>query len=129
VQISDPPPSVPRAVDNAPSPLGAADYTREDFIRDEQLQAMGFVGEHSEMAWLFQLKRDLNQASSSTPNGTPTDTASIISVNYFQDESDISVLTDVDPFVGPPYAVAKQLIDRYFDRVHHSFPVIGKKFF
>ncbi|KAJ5605772.1 hypothetical protein N7510_008553 [Penicillium lagena] len=129
VQLSSPPPSVPLAADNTPSLLGVVDYTKEDFTRDEQLQAMGFVGEHSEMAWLFRLKRDLNQASSSTPNATPTDAPSIISVNYFQDESDISVLADVDPFVGPPYAVAKQLTDCYFDRVHHAFPVIGKKFF
>jgi hypothetical protein len=109
--------------DERPPPLGVVDSTVEDFIRDERLQAMGFVGDHSEMAWLFRLKRDLDQADART------DATSIISVNYFQDESDISVLADVDLFVGPPYAVTKQLTDRYFDRVHHAFPVIGKKFF
>ncbi|KAJ5815409.1 hypothetical protein N7474_007186 [Penicillium riverlandense] len=129
VRLSSPRPSAPRVAENIPTPLGVVDHTKEDFIRDEQLQAMGFVGEHSEMAWLFRLKRDLNQASNSAPSGNPTDAPSIISVNYFQDESDISVLTDVDPFVGPPYPVAKLLTDRYFDKVHHAFPVIGKKFF
>ncbi|KAJ5642647.1 hypothetical protein N7490_006647 [Penicillium lividum] len=103
--------------------FGAIDYTEEDFNRDEKLQAMGFVGEHSEMAWLYRLKRDLDQAK--TPTSNRSDYPSILSVNYFQDDSNLSVLDDVDLLARPPQHVASQLVDGYFHTVHPTFPIIG----
>ncbi|KAJ5936521.1 transcriptional regulator family: Fungal Specific TF [Penicillium verhagenii] len=101
----------------------AIDYTDEDFNRDEKLQAMGFVGEHSEMAWLYRVKRDLDQAKK-TP-GNKSDPPSISSVNYFQDDCKISVLGDVDLSARPPQHVASHLVDSYFRSVHPTFPIIG----
>ncbi|KAJ5637550.1 hypothetical protein N7490_007429 [Penicillium lividum] len=103
--------------------LGAIDYTEEDFNRDEKLQAMGYVGEHSEMAWLYRLKRDLDQAR--TPTSNKSDRPSISSVNYFHDDLKISVLDDVDLLARPPHHVASQLVESYFSTVHPTFPIIG----
>jgi hypothetical protein len=103
---------------------GAIDYTEEDFNGGEKLQAMGFVGEHSEIAWLYRLKRDLNQYTT-TPISDRFDRSSISSVNYFQDEFEVSVLDDVDLSISPPQHIAGQLIDSYFHTVHPAFPIIG----
>ncbi|KAJ5642674.1 hypothetical protein N7490_006674 [Penicillium lividum] len=108
--------------------LGAIDYTEEDFNRDEKLQAMGFVGEHSEMAWLYRLKRDLDQ-DNTTPNSDSPDRPSISSVNYFQDDFQTSVLDEVDLSARPPQHVAGQLVDDYFHTVHPTFPIIGRTTF
>ncbi|KAJ5659973.1 hypothetical protein N7507_006424 [Penicillium longicatenatum] len=104
--------------------LGALDYTEEDFNRDEKLQAMGFVGEHSEMSWLYRLKRDLDQ-DTKTPTSDRFDRPSISSVNYFQDDSKLPVLEDVDLRACPPQHVARQLVDSYFHTVHPTFPIVG----
>jgi hypothetical protein len=103
---------------------GAIDYTEEDFNGGEKLQAMGFVGEHSEMGWLYRLKRDLDQ-DSTTPASYNFDRPSISSVNYFQDDLEISVLDDVDLSARPPQHVADQLVDGYFHTVHPAFPIVG----
>jgi hypothetical protein len=88
---------------------------------------MGFVGDHSEMAWLYRLKRDLDQAKTST--GNKCNQPSISSVNYFLDNSKIWVLDDVDLLALPPQHVASQLVDDYFRSVHPTFPIIGKTTF
>ncbi|KAJ5340382.1 hypothetical protein N7541_009506 [Penicillium brevicompactum] len=103
---------------------GAIDYTEEDFNGGEELQAMGFVGEHSEIAWLYRLKRDLDQYTT-TPTSNRSDRLSISSVNYFQDDFEISMLDDVDLSISPPHHVATQLVDNYFHTVHPAFPIIG----
>ncbi|OQD84748.1 hypothetical protein PENANT_c012G06466 [Penicillium antarcticum] len=121
-------PSLP-STDAAPVfPLGSADYTEEDYNRDDKIQAMGFVGEHSEMAWLYRLKRDLDQDSSSPIKETPERPA-ISSVNYFQDDSDISVPDPVDLTRWPPQHLADNLVDAYFHAVHPAFPIFGKATF
>jgi len=104
------------------------DHTEEDFNRDEKIQAMGFVGEHSEMAWLYRLKRDLDQESA-TSAGDSSDRPSISSLNYFQDDCEISILIKLDPMQRPPQDLADKLVDNYFQAVHHSFPIVGKEIF
>ncbi|KAJ5972552.1 uncharacterized protein N7479_002470 [Penicillium vulpinum] len=108
-------------------PSGAVDYTEEDFNRDEKVQATGFVGEHSEMAWLYRLKRDLDHKSLKTTE--TSERPSISSVNYFQDKSEILVVEDIDLARRPPQQIANRLVDTYFNIVHPSFPVIGKAIF
>lgn len=114
-----------------PSPgssLAALDYTNEDFNRDEKIQAMGFVGEHSEIAWMYRLKRLLERSNSASPRET-WDRHSVSSVNFFLDDSDIPVIDDVDPSQRPPITVADQLVDSYFQAVHPTFPIVGKMIF
>ena len=88
---------------------------------------MGFVGEHSEMAWLYRLKRDLDQDI--LPIKETPERPAISSVNYFQDDSELSVLDPVDLTRWPPQHVADNLVDAYFHVVHPAFPIFGKTTF
>ncbi|KAJ5504529.1 hypothetical protein N7463_007403 [Penicillium fimorum] len=108
-------------------PSGTVDYTEDDFNRDEKVQATGFVGEHSETAWLYRLKRDLDHNVLQTTE-TP-ERPSISSVNYFQDDLEILVLDDIDLACRPPQQIANSLVDTYFHVIHPAFPVIGKAIF
>lgn len=114
------------------SSLGAIDYTDEDFNRDEKVQALGFVGEHSEIAWLYRLKRELDKESlaAATPDSVSVkdswDRRSVASVNFFLDDSQILVIDDVDLMQKPPQAVADNLVELYFQIIHPSFPILGK---
>jgi hypothetical protein len=109
---------------------GIADHTTEDFNRDEKVRAIGFVGEHSELAWLYKLKRDLD-CEGSTPVGDIPDRATvpISSLNYFQDVDEISSLDHAELSKRPPRHIADHLVDLYFQTVHPAFPIIGKGLF
>ena len=117
------------------SSLGAIDYVDEDYNRDEKVQALGFVGEHSEITWLFRLKRQLDKdnLAAATPDYLSSkdawDRHSVTSVNFFLDDSHLLVTDDVDSLQKPPQEVADQLVDRYFQIVHPTFPIIGKATF
>lgn len=104
------------------------DHTEEDFNRDEKVQALGFVGEHSEITWLYRLKRELDQESL-TPSGEILDRPSISSLNYFPGDLEILGLEEVDLLGRPPQAIADQLVEAYFKTVHTAFPIIGKSVF
>lgn len=108
--------------------MATVDHTEEDFNRDEKIQAMGFVGEHSDITWLYRLKRHLDQ-DSSTPAGENSVRPSISSLNYFQDDTEISTLDSSDLSTRPPQHVADKLVDDYFQSVHPTFPIIGKGIF
>ncbi|KAI9045038.1 putative C6 transcription factor [Aspergillus affinis] len=108
--------------------LGGLDYTNEDFNRDEKVQAIGFVGEHSEIAWLHRLQKLLDSSHPASPqeqSGQP----SIASSNFFLDDSEVPINQDADPGRRPPQAVADQLVDIYFNVVNHSFPIIARSLF
>ncbi|KAJ5779233.1 hypothetical protein N7457_006953 [Penicillium paradoxum] len=107
---------------------GAVDYTEEDFNRDEKVQAVGFVGEHSEMAWLYRLKRDLDRETFKSIKEV-SERPPISSVTFFQDDSGILVFDDIDLARRPPQHIANGLMDAYFHVVHPEFPIIGKTIF
>lgn len=126
-------PTIPGHISTAvTSSLGAIDHTDEDFNRDEKVQALGFVGEHSEIAWLYRLKRELDKESlaAATPDSVSVkdswDRHSVASVNFFLDDSQILVIDNVDLLQRPPQAVADNLMELYFQIVHPSFPILGK---
>ncbi|KAJ6027939.1 hypothetical protein N7540_003515 [Penicillium herquei] len=106
-------------------PLSTVSYTKEDFNRDGKVQAMGFVGEHSEIAWLCKLKHDLN-SDSILIGGDNLDRPPISSLSYFQDDIEIPGLDDIDLFTRPLQHLADKLVDNYFQAVHPAFPIIGK---
>ncbi|GLA10349.1 hypothetical protein AnigIFM60653_003249, partial [Aspergillus niger] len=107
--------------------LVALDYTNEDFNRDEKIQAMGFVGEHSAIAWIYRFK-GLLERSKSGFHGETRDWLSVSSANFFPD-SDIPIVDDVDLFQRPTLTVADQLVNCYFQVVHPSFPIVVKMIF
>lgn len=110
--------------------LSGADYTEEDFNRNERSKALGFVGKHSETSWLYNLKRELefkslginNVVESSTPEDQ--DRNSIASVSYFLDDDEIPILEDAEPLARPQQAVANNLVQNFFTTVHPTFPII-----
>ncbi|KAJ5340381.1 hypothetical protein N7541_009505 [Penicillium brevicompactum] len=108
--------------------FGGVDYTEEELGCDEKLLTIGFVGEHSEIAWLYRLKRDLDE-DNPTPIKEPLGCDAISSVNYLQDNSEFLVLDHVDLARRPPQIVADRLVDAYFNAVHPAFPLIGKSLF
>lgn len=93
---------------------------------------MGFVGEHSEIAWLYRLKRELHKESvaAASPELISVkdnwDRHSVASVNFFLNDSQILVKNDVDLLQKPPQDVADNLVELYFQIVHPSFPIMGR---
>ncbi|QGA21768.1 hypothetical protein EYB26_009479 [Talaromyces marneffei] len=113
--------------------LSGADYTEEDFNRNERSKALGFVGKHSETSWLYHLKRDLESNASPLPTSSDANPSSvpddqdrnaIASVTYFLDDEDIPILEDAEPLARPPQAVANSLVQNFFTTVHPTFPII-----
>ncbi|KAL4980858.1 fungal-specific transcription factor domain-containing protein [Aspergillus desertorum] len=110
------------------SPMGAIDFTDEDFNRDEKIQAMGFVGEHSEMAWMYRLKKTLHHFQQG-PLGKDLAHNYVTKLNYFLDDAEVIVMDDVDLFQRPLPAVADRLVESYFHLVHPCFPIISRATF
>ncbi|CAG8383686.1 unnamed protein product [Penicillium salamii] len=110
------------------TPPGVVDYTEEDFNRDEKTQAMGFVGDYSEIAWLYRLKRDLDH-DTPLPTKEPPESPAMSSVNYFQDDAEIPVHNNLDLARRPPQHIADRLVEDYFHAVHPLFPILGKAIF
>jgi hypothetical protein len=81
-------------------PLVNTEPIEEDLNRDEKVQAVGFVGNHSELVWLYKLKRSLDH-DRTTPGGETPERPSISSLSYFQDEAKISGLDCVDLLSRP----------------------------
>ena len=80
------------------------------------------------MAWLYRLKRDLEQ-DIPTPVSEQPDRPSISSLNYFQDDTEISYLDTADIAARPSQAIADKLVEDYFQAIHPSFPIVGKALF
>ncbi|KAE8167946.1 hypothetical protein BDV40DRAFT_284434 [Aspergillus tamarii] len=113
-----------------------SDFTEEDFNRDLKSQATGFLGGHSEIAWLYRLRRELEQSQSSAMAGQEpvsqdqrTYRDSITTMNYSADESDLPIDMNVDVFAVPSRKIAVDLINCYLHIVHPSFPIISRILF
>jgi hypothetical protein len=109
-------------------PLTTIVHTEEDLNHEGNIQTMGFMGENLEMAWLYRLKRDLDQDCPTPASGNP-DRPSIPHLNYSRDNGEICIFKNVDTSHRPPVELADMLVDKYFQVVHPSFPVIGKEVF
>jgi hypothetical protein len=110
--------------------ISFVDHTTEDFNGDMSLQARGLVGEHSPTAWLYRLRRQVDQTSSGTAGqfeqpGQPA----LSSCSFFLDEISLPSTNDLDFLAYPPQVVADELVDRYFQVAHASFPILGKEIF
>ncbi|KAL4943908.1 hypothetical protein BDV06DRAFT_124679 [Aspergillus oleicola] len=113
---------------DAGSSIGAIDFTKEDFDHDEKIQAMGFVGEHSEIAWIYRLKNILHHLYQG-PLDRDLARDYVTAANYFVDDSDVMILSDVDLSQRPLPAVADCLVESYFQIVHPCFPIVSKAIF
>jgi hypothetical protein len=115
-------PSNPRSIGH---PFLIIEHTAEDFNRNEKVQAMGFVGQYSEVAWLNTLKCSLDN-DNFTPLSEHLNRPSISRLNYFQDDMELSGLDTVEIFARPPQNIANKLVDEYFESMHPEFPLLGK---
>ncbi|KAF4765641.1 hypothetical protein HAV15_003522 [Penicillium sp. str.  len=123
-------PSLAETCNSSKAPSAAASYTEEDFNRNGELQALGFVGEHSEMAWLYKIKCTLDQASTtSLPSQDDFSRSSIASIDYYKNNWEMEVHDKINVLERPEKTVADRLIDTYFRIIHPSFPIIGKTTF
>ncbi|CAG8297687.1 unnamed protein product [Penicillium nalgiovense] len=123
-------PSLTETCNSQTAPSAIAGFTEEDFNRNGELQALGFVGELSEMAWLYKIKSTLDQASAtSSPSQGDLGRSSIASIDYYNNSLEVEVQDGVNVFERPEKTVADQLIDTYFRVIHPSFPIIGKTIF
>ncbi|KAF7717732.1 Fungal Zn(2)-Cys(6) binuclear cluster domain-containing protein [Penicillium ucsense] len=105
-------------------------YTEEDFNRDEKVRATGFVGAHSELAWLYKLKRQLDSRRSTFGgDGFDQESVSISSLSYFEDDVEIINLDRTELSKRPPVHIADHFVGLYFRTVHPAFPIIGKGVF
>ncbi|OAL40037.1 hypothetical protein AYO20_00455 [Fonsecaea nubica] len=134
---------------------GALDRTDEDFTR-EQARMTGFMGKNSEVTWLQRLReqnkygdveqdRQGNQrqqalaamSSASLTSKRPVgDTQiplseadegfTIKDSSYHMDDTSIFMYEAVDAYEMPTPDVADHLFTAYMQRVHSSFPVVGR---
>ena len=134
---------------------GALDRTDEDFTR-EQARTTGYMGKNSEITWLQRLREEnqfgdrpqdilgderprkladasVTSFSSMRPPGDvqlplaeTEDGWTINDYNYHLDDTSIFTFEAVDPYELPTPEVANHLFNAYMERVHPSFPVIGK---
>ncbi|KAL4964658.1 putative C6 transcription factor [Aspergillus stella-maris] len=118
----------PLLTTDAGSSIGAIDLTKEDFNHDEKIQAMGFVGEHSEIAWIYRLKKLLHHLHQGRLD---RDLARdyVTAANYFVDDSDVIILSNVDLSRRPLPTVADRLVESFFQVVHPCFPIVNKAIF
>lgn len=106
------------------------DFTQEDFNREPDTQAIGFIGEHSAIAWLYRLKSILEQVPTS-PSASPEHFSllSFSSIDFYQNGCGLDIQEDLSLFERPAHAEANQLISIYFRVIHPSFPIISKTIF
>lgn len=120
----------PDETDSSTRTPSYVDHTVEDFNGDISLQAIGFVGEHSATAWLYRLKCLIGQTSPNLDGQfEESSRPSISSCAFFMDNTAIPPIDDIDVFAYPSQAAADELVDRYFQVAHASFPVVGKEIF
>ncbi|EXJ55022.1 uncharacterized protein A1O5_12761 [Cladophialophora psammophila CBS 110553] len=134
---------------------GALDRTDEDFTR-EQARMTGFMGKNSEVTWLQRLREqnkygDVQQdrqgnerqqalvamssasLTSKRPVGDTQDPLSeadegftVKDSSYHMDDMSIFMYEAVDAYEIPTPDIADHLFNAYMQRVHSSFPVIGR---
>lgn len=110
------------------------DYVDEDFNSGEELQATGFIGEHSEIAWLYRLKGEIEQVARGNPISLlPRESLacrSVASVNYFSNNSQAlgHAIGDANLFERSQ-PLAFRLVGIYFQMVHPCFQIISSKIF
>ncbi|KKY21344.1 putative c6 transcription factor [Phaeomoniella chlamydospora] len=133
---------------------GAVDRVEEDFNRNEESRATGFMGKNSEVTWMQRLRQE-NRLASPTQlgdertfqersggasalfddqrgqnSGPPLPDVykeyTVAESSYHLDDFGVSVPDTVDPYEVPPKETADSLFGVYMTTVHPSFPLIGK---
>jgi hypothetical protein len=111
---------------------GSLDVINEDTNRDEHTRAAGFMGKSSAVTWVQRAKKaathdleDERRVRRSAAVGSFTDST------YHAEPGDILTIQteEVNALEWPPPAVARALVDSYFEKVHVSFPILSRNDF
>lgn len=105
------------------------DYVEEDYHRNQQLHAFGYLGSHSEISWIRDLRREIDKATplAETKAASPGNgSKALTSVSYFLDDQDLLVDHGIAPYDRPSRTVGDKLIHLYFNTVHPTFPIVGR---
>ncbi|KAJ6010286.1 hypothetical protein N7522_005302, partial [Penicillium canescens] len=120
---------------DASLPAVVADCTTENYNQKGESQAMGYVGDHSAMKWLYRLKCHLddNNRNSNVKDDSYDNfdfaRGKFSSVNYYLDDVKLRFPEDADISRRPPQTIADHLVSAYFGVTHVYFPFIRKEIF
>lgn len=101
------------------------DFSSEDF-NSKDLQRVGYVGQHSEVSWLYRLRWVMEQREAGRSISTNPTPISLPSVSFHQNTLDIEIVDEIDWLGRPIQSTAFELLETYFGKFHGSFPIIGK---
>ncbi|CRG86340.1 hypothetical protein PISL3812_03345 [Talaromyces islandicus] len=119
------------------------DNVTEDLNRSKESRATGFLGKNSSAAWMRSLVSEVDkvygverssyelpktQINSSVPLHQ-TDSRSIASQSYYDNQRGLFGSEFVDPYALPPRKVADEFYNKYLESVDKSFPIIRKSLF
>ncbi|GFF50343.1 uncharacterized transcriptional regulatory protein C3C7.04 [Aspergillus udagawae] len=110
-------------------PSFAVDYVEEDYHRNQQLHAFGYLGSHSEISWIRDLRKEIDSATPSAESKAASPgngSKALTSVSYFLDDQNLLVDHGISPYDRPSRTIGDKLIHLYFDAVHPSFPIVGR---
>ena len=109
-----------------------ANCTTEDYNQKGGMQAMGYVGDHSGIKWLYRLKHHLDAYPKLQDLGNShncSDLPNLSSANYYLDDLKLQFPDDVDLSRRPPREVADQLVTAYFGLTHIYFAFLREDIF
>ena len=135
--------------------VGSLDQIDEDFNRNQNSRATGYMGKNSELKWLHRLKgqvgRDAKQGDESCddwltdshralpphnrhdsdqrryPQDIPFSADGGISDSTYHCDDQALIMRDlIAPKELPPRETVENLLQTYLDTVHPVFPIIGK---
>ena len=104
----------------------AVEYIQEDFHKDRDLQAIGFIGGPAEISWIRDLHHILDNDFPFLDTEQSNKSESLKSAYYFLDNEELVLDPSIDPYGRPPREAADKLLDCYFFAVHPLFPILAK---
>lgn len=102
-----------------------SNVSTEDFNSDN-LQRLGFTGQHSEVSWLHRLRCVVEQRGAGLFTSPSSTQDSLPFISFYQDTTNIGILEKIDWIGRPSQSTASELLETYFGKFHGSFPIIGK---
>ncbi|KAJ5240690.1 C6 transcription factor [Penicillium citrinum] len=102
-----------------------SNVSTEDFNSDN-LQRLGFTGQHSEVSWLHRLRCVVEQRGAGLFTSPSSTQDSLPFISFYQDTTNIGILENIDWIGRPSQSTASELLETYFGKFHDSFPIVGK---
>ncbi|KAL8724905.1 MAG: hypothetical protein Q9181_006626 [Wetmoreana brouardii] len=126
------------------------DRVHEDFNRSPTSRATGFMGKNSEVAWMEQVRRQIDSDDDSEeeendpqakfghgvdqmvdgfPEGSPEKALKsrpLSESSYHCDDIPLHIQEHIQPYQLPPKGAADALLACYLECVHPAFPILGK---